>query len=802
MKLPLSWLKEWVDCPWEPAELGRRLTMAGFELEAIAPAAPPFSKVVVAQIVSCERHPQADKLQVCQVDAGGGEMLQIVCGAPNARAGLKAPLACVGAGLPGDLKIKAARLRGVESAGMLCSARELGLSEAAAGLLELPADAPVGTDLRDYLQLDDTILELAVTPNRGDAMSVLGIAREVAALAGLPLKNPVADTVPVINAERHGVRVEPGIGVGRFVTQVFTGVDNTAPSPGWLVERLRRAGLRSISRVVDVTNYVLMELGQPMHAYDRARVRGDLQARRAQAGEALTLLDGREVKLDADMLVIADQHSAIGLAGVMGGQRTAVSAETREVVLEVAWFAPDAVAGRGRRLGLVTDASQRFERGVDPALQERAITRAGELLMRLTRAQGGPVEVNEQRSELPQRAPITLRAARLKKLLGTDVPASEVQARLLSLGLKSEAFPDAWRATPPSWRFDLTIEADLIEEIVRLRGLDTVPEAHAQSAVRLRPLPESLTDERSVLQLLAARGYQEVITFGFVDPQLQDQLFPPAQRGVAGIGQAPVKLTNPIASNLAVMRSSLWPGLINAALENQRRQQERLRLFEIGARFMQGADGKGLEQRMISALVSGSRAIEQWGQGKDGVDFFDVKGDIEALLALSGAREEFRFEPAQISCLHPGRTAVVRRNGERVGFIGELHPDLVRQIDLTYVPILVELDYALATQGRVPAFQPLSRFPQIRRDISCTVPADVSIGSLRDRVSVVAAAQLRELRLFDLYQGPGVETGRKSVAFGLILQDFSRTLTDEEADHIVAAVAAELRDGFDGKIRE
>lgn len=793
MKLPLSWLREWVDIPWEPAELGRRLTMAGFEIESIAPAAPPFTQVIVGQILEAARHPQADKLQVCRVDAGGGEILQIVCGAPNARAGLKAPLARVGAQLPGELHIKAAKLRGVESAGMLCSARELGLSDAAAGLLELPADAPVGADLRNYLQLDDTLLEISVTPNRGDAMSVLGIAREIAALTGGTLKDPVGAAPGVTLTATHPVQLAPGAGAGRFLAQVLE-VDNSAPSPGWLQERLRRAGVRSISRVVDVTNFVVLELGQPMHAYDRAKVQGALRARLATAGEPLKLIDGRDVKLDADMLVIADDTSAVGLAGVMGGERTSVAPATREVVLEVAWFAPDAIAGRGRRFGLVTDASQRYERGVDPALPERALTRAAQLLRELCQAKAGPIVRAEEASALPRRAAVALRAARLARVLGTPVPAAEVQQRLTSLGMGVVATADGWSVTPPSWRFDVAIEADLIEEVVRLRGLDTVPEARAVSAVRLRPLPESRTDERSVMQLLAARGYQEVITFSFVDPALQQQLFPG--------GQPPVRLSNPIASNLAVMRSSLWPGLITAALENQRHQQERLRLFEIGARFRQDAAGHGVEQRMIGLLASGPRHAEQWGQGKEPVDFFDLKGDIEALLSISGEREAFRFEPAELAALHPGRTARLLRGDAEVGYIGELHPDLVRALDLTYVPILAELDYAQATDARVPAFAPLSRFPQIRRDLSFTVPAAVSVGRLRDRVSVVAAAQLRELRLFDLYQGPGVESGRKSLAFGLILQDFSRTLTDEDADRIVAAVVSELRDGFDARIRE
>lgn len=796
MKLPISWLREWVDISWDAKELARRLTMAGFEVEGVELAAPPFTGVVVASIVSAEPHPQADKLQVCQVDAGRGAPLQIVCGAANARAGLRVALATVGAVLPGDLKIKAAKLRGVESAGMLCSARELGLAETSSGLIELESDAPIGADLRQVLDLDDAILEVNVTPNRGDAMSVLGIAREIAALAGSEMHAPAIAAVEAQTKDSVAISLQPNAGAGRFLGRVFSGVDNSEPSPAWLAERLRRAGLRSISRVVDVTNYVLIELGQPMHAYDLALLAQppQIQARTARPGDTLKLLNGRELTLDTDVLVIADAAGPVSLAGVMGGERTEVSLKSTTVLLEVAWFDPNAVAGRARRYGLHTDGSQRFERGVDPAGQERALARASELLRRLCGARCGPILKEQIAAALPARKPIELRAQKLQRLLGVEVPAAEVTRLLRSLGIKVQTTSHGWSAEAPSWRFDLNGEVDLIEEVVRLRGLDSVPEKPAAMPFALRPAPETEAAEKAVLQLLIARGYHEVITFGFVDPALQSKMFP---------GQNAVALANPIASNLAVMRSSLWPGLLGVALENQRRQRPRLRIVEIGARFIAAGQESGYEQRMISGLVSGTRNPEQWGAGRDGADFFDVKADIEALVALSGATDEFQFESqADLSCLHPGRSARILRAGRFVGVLGELHPELTRALDLTYSPILFEMEYEGATMGRLARFQELSRFPQVRRDISFTVDAGVSFSALRERVTVAASTRLREITLFDVYQGEGVENGRKSIALGLILQDFDRTLTDEDADRVVAGVVAELRVGFDARIRE
>jgi phenylalanyl-tRNA synthetase beta chain len=798
MKLPLPWLRSWVALPWSDRELADRLTMLGFEVESLGKAAPEFTGVLVAEIRSAEPHPQADKLRVCRVDAGAGLERQIVCGASNARAGLRSALAVAGARLPGGLEIGTAKLRGVESQGMLCSARELGLNDAGEGILELPADAPVGAPLRDYLRLDEAVIEIAVTPNRGDAMSVLGLARELAAASGAALRatpDPAMPPVPAAHDERFPVTLEPGAGGPRFASRVIRGVDNRRPVPAWLRERLERSGLRSISPVVDVTNYVLLELGQPMHAYDCAQLHQGLQVRRARAGEALQLLDGRHITLASDVLVIADGSGPVGMAGVMGGARSAISAGTTDLLLEVAWFDPRAIAGRARRHGLLTDASQRYERGVDPAGQERALERATAMICAIAGGRPGPACLAELRNELPVRAPVELRAAQIARLLGAPVPAGAVAARLQALGMAVEgAGEGAWRVRPPSWRFDIAIEADLIEELARCGGLDAIAEAAPAGIRRIAGGSERQCSERSVLQRLTARGYSEAVSFGFTDPELQRQLCGAIE---------PVTLRNPIASNLGVMRASLWPGLLLAARENLHRQRERVRLFEIATQFHRATGGRVHEQRMIAGVTLGSRLPEQWGAGREPGDFHDLKGDVTALLALGGDPGRFRFEPgAALPGLHPRRSAQIVRDGGVIGQLGELHPGLMKVLDFTYAPLLFELDYGAVTASVPVGFAPVSSFPQIRRDISFTVAAAETFGRIAERVSVAASTRLHELRIFDVYQGKGVEKGRKSIALGLILQDLSRTLRDADADQIVAAVCEELRSSLDARIRE
>jgi phenylalanyl-tRNA synthetase beta chain len=871
MKVPYSWLADWVDIPWDAKELGSRLTMAGFELDGLEPAAPAFTGVIVAEILSAERHPQADKLQVCRVSVGSGEPVQIVCGAANARAGLKSALAVVGAKLPGGMDIKAAKLRGVESQGMLASAKELGLADTSAGILELPADAPVGQPLREYLALEDSVLDLAITPNRGDAMSILGIAREVAALTGKGLEGSSAASPLSVSVEAPaGVGVtaelsyeftselevlaatEPStieawapdqggaepVGTGAsarsagdagngragasasvgaaaansrvsvavhldapaacptFVGCVIRGVNNRAVTPVWLRERLRRAGVRPISPVVDVTQYVMLELGQPMHAYDLAKLKGDIRVRMARAGEPITLLDGKTVETSPDVLLITDSEGPVGLAGIMGGQRTSVSAETVDVFFEIAWFSPHAISGRSRRWGLVTDASQRYERGVDPTLQQRAMDKALSLLRSFAGGTAGQVSVTQSAEHQPVRKAVPLRRARLERLLGVRFPDERIGVTLSGLQMKVVANADGWLVIPPAHRFDIAIEADLIEEVARIIGYQAIPEADAIGPQAFRAAPEERAGEHVILEALAMRGYEEAITFAFVDPVLQKKLFP-AMDGLP--------LANPIASDLAVMRVSLWPGLLRAALENQRRQQDRIRLFEHGAKFAVVA-GQVTEIDSLAGVATGTRLPEQWGiprETRGSVDFYDVKADLQALFTATGGGGDIVFEaPAlALSCLHPGRTARILRQGREVGWLGELHPSLVRELEFTSAPVLFELEMdALSVEK--PQYTEISRFPQVRRDLAVVVDETVALSALAERVVLTASSLLCDLRIFDVYRGPGVEAGRKSVALGLIFQDISRTLTDEDVEQAIASIVTDLRKSLNARIRE
>ena len=790
MKLPLSWLREWVDIPWGAQELASRLTLSGFEVEGVEPAAPDFSGVVIGEIIGVAPHPEADKLRICQVNTGASTQ-QIVCGAANARDGLKAPLAQVGAVLPGDMSIKAAKVRGIESAGMLCSARELGLSQAATGLMELPSDAPVGKSLRDYLELDDSVLELKVYANRGDAMSVQGVAREIAALTGAsPKPRPAAKVTSSVQPLAQG-SVQATQAAPRLLLRRLTGLNNLGSSPLWMQERLRRAGLRSINPVVDVTNYAMLETGQPMHAYDARRIKGLLQVRLARNGERLQLLDERVVDLTPDVLLIADDTGPIGMAGVMGGQATSIAPDVTDVLLEVAYFAPQAISGRARRYGLQTDASQRFERGVDPQGQGTALDRATALLLQLCGGSAGPTAEIASAESLPTRTPVLLRRARLALLTGANIADASVERSLKALGMQVQPHTQGWQVTPPSWRFDISIEADVIEEVLRIVGFDAVQEQPRALPQRFARRSESQPDERAVLDALVSRGYQEVISYAFVDPQLQNRMFPQ---------QASVTLTNPIASDLAAMRVSLWPGLIKAAQDNLRRQQSRVRLFERGAVFLRNG-GTVVESPRVAGVAVGPRTPEQWGLGKDQADFFDLKSDVTAVLELSGSPVDFEFQPGNLACLHPGRSSVITRDGAVIGWLGELHPLIAAELGLAGGCLLFELDITPAIIAPLPSPRAVSRFPQVRRDLAVTVPLATPLSAIRSRVSVAAGSLLRELVVFDVYQGPGIESTRKSIALGLIFQDNNKTLKDEEADALMAVVASDLGKNLDAKVR-
>jgi phenylalanyl-tRNA synthetase beta chain len=789
MKFSERWLREWVDPPVDTAGIVGQLTMAGLEVDGVAPAAPAFSSVVVGLVESVERHPDADKLSVCRVDVGAGEQLGIVCGAPNVRVGMKAPVALVGGELPGGLKIKRAKLRGVESVGMLCSERELGLGESHEGLWDLPPDAPVGVDLRAWLGLDDQIIDVDLTPNRGDCFSVLGIAREVALINGLPLGGPEIPPVAPGIADAFPIEVRAPQACPRFVGRVIRGIRPDAVTPLWMREKLRRAGLRPIHPVVDVTNIVMLELGQPMHGFDLGTLRDGIIVRLAAPGERIMLLDGREATLEADTLVIADHGGPRAVAGIMGGEDSGVSATTRDVFFEVAFFAPLAIAGRARRLGLHTDASLRFERGVDPAQQRRAIERATALLTGIAGGEAGPVMEHAAAEHLPERTPVRLRRARLAALLGHAVADTEIERILRGLGMTLSPAEGGWEATPPSHRFDIALEVDLIEEVARIHGYDRLPEERGPGAAALGNATEGRVPATRIADTLAARGYQEVVTYSFVDPGMQSLLFPDADS---------LPLSNPISSELSRMRVSLWPGLLHALKHNLSRRQARVRFFEQGLRFI--FEANELKQlNTVSGMLTGARLPEQWGAAAGTVDFHDAKGDVEALLGLTAVA--FHVEAAPHPALHPGQSARILREGREAGWIGALHPRLVRALDLDRAPMLWELDEHISFASDLPGFKEISRFPAIRRDIAVVVDEGVPVQELLGSIRAAGGGLLTESKVFDIFSGDRIDSGRKSVAFGLILQDYSRTLTDDEADRVVANVVARLEAEFGARIR-
>jgi phenylalanyl-tRNA synthetase beta chain len=791
MRVSLAWLNEWVDTGWDAPTLGARLTMGGIEVESIEPAAPAFEGVVVGEVLSVDRHPGADKLTVCQVESGNGR-LQIVCGASNVRAGMKTPLALEGATLPGGLEIRGAKLRGVESAGMLCSARELGLNEEHEGILELPDELVAGTPLREALQLDDSILTLNVTPNRGDVQSMLGVAREVAAIAGRKMTPPVIEPVPAVNHAKFAVRLDAPAGCPRFAGRLIQGVDPAARTPLWMRERLRRAGMRPIGAVVDVTNYVMLELGQPMHAYDLRRLSAHLEVRNSRPDERLTLLDGREIVIEPDTLVIADAAGPVGLAGIMGGEKSGIAADTTDVLLEVAFFAPEAIAGRARRYGMQTDASQRFERGVDPRGQERALERATRLLADITGGRPGPAVLTQVETQQPKRPSVTLRPERVASLLGVQIPRNEIDEILRRLGMQVAGAGDVLGVIPPSHRFDIAIEQDLIEEIGRIYGYDKIPCSDAKVPQRPQPVTEQAVTRERLRLLLVDRGYQEAITYSFVDARLQRLLFPK---------RSALALANPISAEMGEMRLSLWPGLVEALRFNLRRQLERLRLFEVGTRFEIEA-GRLVESQAIAGLISGPAMPEQWGADKRAADFYDLKSDVEALFALTGRSAAISYVAAPHGSLHPGRSAMVMDGKTCVGWLGQLQPELARKLEIRDPPWIFELAIDPSFRSEVPVFTDISRYPAIRRDLAVVVGESVTLDELRESVNLAAKGLLRDLHVFDVYRGKGVEPGRKSIALGLILQETSRTLTDGEADTVIAAVVERVKGDLKAGIRE
>lgn len=782
MKISNQWLCEWVDHGLSVEELGHRLTMAGLELDALDPAAPPFSGVVVGYVLAVSAHPDAEKLRVCHIEEGGGEPVQVVCGAPNVVVGMRVPFARVGAKLPGGLDIRKAKLRGVESFGMLCSARELGLSEDAQGLMALPADAPTGADLREYLGLDDTILELGLTPNRADCLGVAGIAREVGVLTRHEVGGPECQSIPAAIEDTIPVTLEAASACPRYCGRVIRGIDPRAPTPLWMRERLRRVGIRSIGALVDVTNYVLIELGQPMHAFDLSLLQGGLRVRMARTGESLTLLDGQAVELEDDTLVIADDRGALAMAGIMGGEGSGVTDTTLDVFLESAFFAPLAIAGRARRHGLHTDSSHRFERGVDPDGQRRAIERATTLILDIAGGRAGPVIEAVSPEHLPARPVIHLRAGRIDRLLGIEIPDAEVTDILSRLGCAATRRPDGWDVTPPSWRFDLAIEPDLIEEIARVHGYDKIPAMARPLPPMVRPRPEAAIRPSRLRSLLVDRGYQEAITFSFVDEQIESLLAPLA---------VPLRLANPISADLSQMRTTLWSGLLRAMQHNLNRQAGRVRLFETGLSFVRRGEDL-VQSRKIAGVICGSALPEQWGDRQRQADFFDLKGDVEAMLSLAGLDRQVSWLSAEHPALHPGQSTTIELNGQVIGRAGSLHPRVAEDLDLGRQVLMFELDLDAITRGSIPKFSEISSFPAIRRDIALIVSDSIPAARILECVRTGAPEWLRDCFIFDVYAGESIGSARKSIALGLILQDLSCTLTAEQVDEAVAAIVDRL----------
>ncbi len=791
MQISEAWLRTYVNPDVNTETLVEQLTMAGLEVDSVEPAAAVFNGVVVGQVVSMEQHPDADRLRVCQVNVGEEAPLQIVCGASNVRVGLKIPAALCGAVLPGDFKIKKSKLRGQESLGMLCSEKELGLVAEAHGLMELSDDAPVGVDIREYLSLNDNIIEVDLTPNRADCLSVEGLAREVALLNKLDWSITAVDVSPVDHAETLSVTVTAPEACPRYLGRLIKGVNTQADTPLWLQERLRRSGIRSLGPIVDVTNYVLLELGQPLHAFDANKLTGGITVRYANAEESLTLLNNDVIKLDTQALIIADDKQALALAGVMGGSDSAVSDTTQAVFLECAFFTPLAIAGKARNFGLHTDSSHRFERGVDPELQFRAIERATQLIVEIA---GGVVgEITEVTSEayLPVRNSVLLRRHKLEKSLAVKLADEQIVDILQRLGMQVTANAEGWDVIAPSFRFDIGIEADLIEEIARVFGYNNLPSSSLFIRSELSQVTETLLEIDRVKDLLVDRGYQEAITYSFVDAEIQSIVAPNSE---------PIRLKNPISSELAVMRTTLWCGLLKVAVYNTNRQQDRVRLFETGLRFIK-VDGETKQQKMLAGLLLGDVYNDQWAEKSRQLDFYDVKADLEAIFDLSGC--DVSFTKAELSTLHPGQTAkILAADGVEIGWLGMLHPQLEKELGFDTQVFLFELDQGYLLNKTVPVFTALSKYPYVKRDLALIVNESISADNIITVIKNSAEPALQDVIIFDVYRGKGIEEGDKSIALSLILQDDTQTLAESEIDGIVNRLLTILVNELNAKLRD
>lgn len=778
MKISEQWLRDWVNPSLSTDELVAQITMAGLEVESVTHVAGVFNGVVIAEIVKVEQHPDADKLRVCQVNIQQENTVQVVCGAANARVGIKVPFAQVGAELPNGLAIKQAKLRGIESFGMLCGASELGMEDNIDGLMELSLDAPIGIDIRKYLQLDDKVLEVDLTPNRGDCLSVMGLSREIATLNKLAVNLPDFVAVAAQIDDVFPIQLEAALDCPRYAGRVIRAIDIKAPTPLWMTERLRRSGIRSIDAVVDVTNYVMLELGQPMHAFDLAQLDKKIIVRKSLVDETLTLLDGQELSVKPDSLVIADNSKVLALAGIMGGKQSGVNEDTQDIVLEAAFFAQLPIAGKARSYGLHTDSSHRFERGVDHGQQVRAIERATALLLDITGGKPGPVYVASNDVDLNRKT--SLSKKRLEQVLGLPLAEALVTDIFTRLGIQSSFVDDTWYCDVPSYRFDITIEADLIEEVARIYGYNNLPTRSLRVPVSFKARSESTTNLQRVKHQLLALGYQEAITYSFIEPKLQ-ALFS---------NETPIAVQNPISTDMSVMRTSLLPGLVSALVHNANRQQNRIRLFETGLQFHQ-VGTEIVQKKFIAGLIYGARDQESWANAAAVVDFYDIKGDVESILA-SCLKRNISFIMTQHTALHPGQSATLVENGEEIGIVGALHPEVIKKLGISGSIYVFELSLEGLLEGNVPKFKALSKFPQVRRDLALLVDQTVLCQQIVDIAKANAGEWQQSCVVFDVYSGQGVESGKKSVAVGLTFQHSERNLQDEEIQVIMENIVKSL----------
>ncbi|MCW9733802.1 phenylalanine--tRNA ligase subunit beta [Avibacterium sp. 20-15] len=795
MKFSELWVREWVNPEVSTEQLCDQITMLGLEVDGIEAVAGEFNGVVVGEVVECAQHPDADKLRVTKVNVGGERLLDIVCGAPNCRQGLKVACAVDGAVLPGNFKIKKTKLRGQPSEGMLCSFSELGISDDHNGIIELPADAPIGTDLREYLQLNDNSVEISLTPNRADCLSIAGIAREVGVVNQQTVNTPDIQPVVATITDKAQIDLLAPEACPRYLLRVVKNVNVKAQTPIWMQEKLRRCGIRSIDPVVDITNYILLELGQPMHAFDAAKVSQPVQVRMAKEGEELVLLDGTTAKLQPNTLLIADQNGPLAMAGIFGGEASGVNGETKDVILESAFFAPLAITGRARQYGLHTDASHRFERGVDFNLQRDAMERATALLLAICGGEAGEICEVVSEVHLPKVKQVQLRREKLDHLLGHYIPTETVTDILQRLGLQVSYQDGLWTAISPSWRFDIEIEEDLIEEVARIYSYNNIPNNPPLAHLQMKPMPEHLLELVRVRTAFVDSDYQEIVSYSFVDPEVQQLLYPQ---------QEALILPNPISREMSAMRVSLLPGLLTTIAYNQNRQQNRVRIFEGGLRFIPDSQAEsGVRQEyVIGAAIVGDKRPVHWEHKGENVDFFDLKGDLERILSLTKAGNRLRFVAKSYPALHPGQSAAIMLDDKEIGYIGTVHPKVVQQLGLSGKPIVFEIEWAAIAEKSVPNAKEISRFPANKRDLAIVVDSAIPAGDVLEVCRQAGGKQLVNLSLFDVYQGANLPQGKKSLAISLTIQDTEKTLEEKEINAVISAVLDALKQRFDAYLRD